>query len=214
MRGFVSAHSRSRLINIQWTLSRCRLKNHHRNSFQRWRLDSEELTAPVDSPKVKKKMKSVPTWKSSPKHHSKVTRGFGRADSPCWLRKSKQKRSRCRLGNHHRNIFHRWRVDSEELAAPSQRKRSQCRLGNHHRKTFQRWRADSEVLTAPVDKEKVNETTSKGDAWIRQRPQLESTHKYSMNTKSLSTQKSPPKLLSKVKPGFRRADSPCWLRKS
>jgi hypothetical protein len=105
-------------------------------------------------------------------------------------------------------------VDSEELAAPSQRKRSRCWLGNHHRKTFQRWRADSEVLTAPVDKEKVNETTFKGDAWIRQRPQLESTHKYSMNTKSLSTQKSPPKLLSKVKPGFGRADSPCWLRKS
>jgi hypothetical protein len=46
------------------------------------------------------KTESVPTQKSSPKHLSKVTRGFESARSPCWLRKSQ------------RNNFQRWRVES------------------------------------------------------------------------------------------------------
>jgi hypothetical protein len=68
---------------------------------------------------------------------------------------------------------------------------------------------DLEALATPVDKEKVNETTSKDDEWIRQRPQSVSTQKYSTNTKSLSTQKSPPKQLSTMTRGFERADTPC-----
>jgi hypothetical protein len=124
-------------------------------------VDSEELTAPVDSAKVNKnevgayweitwirkswqplltqqkptKMKSVPTRKSSPKHRPKVT------------------------------------GDWEDLANWSQRKRSRSRMENHHRNTLQWWRADSKAFAAPVDSEKVNETSSKGDSWIRQRPQ-------------------------------------------
>jgi hypothetical protein len=74
----------------------------------------------------------------------------------------------------------------------SQRKLVRCRLRNHHLKTFQIWRVDSEVLAAPLDSEKVNEnwvggdweivneTTSKGDAWIRQRAQPLLTDKKSM----------------------------------
>ena len=53
----------------------------------------------------------------------------------------------------------------------SQRKQSRCWLGNHHENTFQRWRVDLEALAAPVDSEKVNETTSKGDMWIRKSSQ-------------------------------------------
>jgi hypothetical protein len=51
-RGFVSAHSPYWLKNNQQKLSRCRLKNPHRNTFQRWNVHSEALAAPVDSEKV------------------------------------------------------------------------------------------------------------------------------------------------------------------
>jgi hypothetical protein len=30
----------------------CRLENHHRNTFQRWSVDLEELTTPVDLEKL------------------------------------------------------------------------------------------------------------------------------------------------------------------
>ena len=206
MHRFVSDHRPYWLRNSQRKLSRSRLRNHHRNTFQRWPVDSEALAAYVDSEKVKEtttkgdtwilqraqallnqklstKTKSVPTGKSSTKPLSKVTRGFGRARSPCWLRKSQWKQSRCRLGNHHRN-------------------------------TFQRWRVDSEALAAPVDSEKVNETTSKGDVWIRQRAQPLLTEKQSMKTEPLPTPKSSPKSIPKVTRGFLSAHSPCWLRNS
>jgi hypothetical protein len=74
-----------------------------------------------------------------------VTPGFVRAHIPFWFRNSQHKLSRCRLRNHHRNRFHRSRVDSSALSA-----------------------ADENWVTVVF--EIVSETDSKGDAWIRQRP--------------------------------------------
>jgi len=68
---------------------------------------------------------------------------------------------------------------------------------------------DSEELAAPIVSEKVNVTTSNGDAWIRPWPQPLLTEKYSTTTKWLSTQKSSSKDLLKVTRGFRKADCPC-----
>ena len=193
-RGFERARSPCWLRKSQRKLGRCRLRNDYRNNFQRWRVDSEEPAVPLDLEKVNENGVGA-SWETSPIHLPKVTRGFGSARSPSWLRKSQ------------RNNYLRWYVDSEELAAPvdsekstkteavatgkssmkqlpkvsrgfggarspcwlrkSQRKQSRCWLGNPHRNTFQRWCLDLEALAAPVDTEKVNKTTSKGDAWIR-----------------------------------------------
>jgi len=161
--------------------SRCRLGNRHGNTFQRWRMD---LEAPQPLLTTKKWTKQLP----------KVTRGFRRARSPCWLRKSQQKWSRWRLGNHHQNTFLRWRVDLEapqlllttkkwtkqlpkvmhgfgRARSPCwvrniQRKQSRCRLRNYHRNSFQRWRVDSEALVAPFDIEKVNKNGVGADSEI------------------------------------------------
>jgi hypothetical protein len=54
MRGFRSARSTYWLRNDQQKLSRYALRNHHWNSFQRWRVDSKALAASVDSDKVNK----------------------------------------------------------------------------------------------------------------------------------------------------------------
>jgi hypothetical protein len=68
----------------------------------------------------------------------------------------------------------------------------------------------SEVLATPVDSGKVNEnlvgaaweivneSSSKGDAWICQRLQPLSTQKKSRKTEFLPTQKSSTKLLAQV----------------
>ena len=47
--GFVNTHSPFWLRNSRGNLSRCRFKNHHRNSFQSWRMDSSAHTSAVDS---------------------------------------------------------------------------------------------------------------------------------------------------------------------
>jgi len=123
------------------------------------------------------KTKSLPTQKSSLKHISKMTHGFGRADNPYWLRKCKK--------------------NTEFVPT-----------GKSSPKHLPKVTRGFEALAAPFDSEKVNETTFKGDAWIRHRPQPLSTQKLSTKTKSLSTQKSPPKQLSKVTRGFRRVAAP------
>jgi len=79
--GFVSTHIPYSLRNSQRKLSRCRLRNHHRNTFQKWRVDSKSWQ-PLLTQKKSTKTESVPTGKSSPKHLSKVTYGFRRAYSP------------------------------------------------------------------------------------------------------------------------------------
>jgi hypothetical protein len=61
---------------------------------------------------------------------------------------------------------------------------------------------DSEALAAYVDSEKVKETTSKGDAWIRKSSQPLLTKKKSKKTESVATGKSSPKHLPKVTRGF------------
>ena len=149
--GFVRAHSPFWFRNSPHKLSHCRLRNHHRNGFHRSRVDSSALASSVDSEKVNK-TESVSTRKSSTKQIPKVTLGFISAPSPSWLRKGRWKLSQCRLKNHHRDSFQRWRVDSEALAGP----------------------VDSDNVNengVGADSEMVNETPSTGDAWIR-----ESTH--------------------------------------
>jgi hypothetical protein len=46
--GFVSAHSPCWLWNSQWKLSRYPFRNHHRNCFRRWCMDSSTHAALVD----------------------------------------------------------------------------------------------------------------------------------------------------------------------
>jgi hypothetical protein len=41
------------LWNIQRKLSRCRLRNHHRNWFKSWHMDSLAHKAPVDCETIK-----------------------------------------------------------------------------------------------------------------------------------------------------------------
>jgi len=129
------------------------------------------------------KTESVLTGKSSPKQIPKVTRGLGRGRCPCWLKKSQWKWSRCWLGNHHRKSFQRWRLDSEELAAPfDSEKVNKNGIGaDWEIVTETPFKTDTWIrksLPAPVDLEKVNEngvsagwkilteTPSKSDAWI------------------------------------------------
>jgi len=174
---------------------RWRLGNRQWNNFLRLAVDSEELAVPVDSEKVNentvdadweilietpskgdawiwKRSQPLLTLKKSTKQLPKVTRGFGRARSPYWLRKS------------HWNTFQRWHVDLEapqplltmkrwtknlpkamrgfgSACSPfwlrkGQRNQSRCRLWNHQRNTFHRWRLDSWEHTAPFDSEIVN----------------------------------------------------------
>ena len=76
-----------------------------------------------------------------------MTRGFGSGRSPCWLRKSQRKLSRWRLWNHQPIKFQRWQVDSSARPAPVDLE------------------TVNENWATPVS-EIVNETDSKGDAWI------------------------------------------------
>jgi len=73
------------------------------------------------------------------------------------------------------------------------------------------WGVDSEALVAPVDSENVNETTSKRDAWIRQRAQPLFTQKQSMKTEPLPSPKSSKKSIPMVTRGFVNATSPVDL---
>jgi hypothetical protein len=151
--------------------------------------------------------------KSSPKKLPKATRRFWSVSSTCWLTKSKQKRSQCRLENHHRNTFQRWRVDLEELVTYVDSEKVNDTSSK------------SDALTAPVDSAIVNEnyvtvdseiitkTPFKGDTWIRNSYQPLLTQKKSTKSESKPTRKSSLKHLPKVTRGFRSACSPYWLRK-
>jgi hypothetical protein len=55
----------------------------------------------------------------------------------------------------------------------------------------------------------VNETDSKGDAWIKKCSQPLLTEKKSTKTEAMATGKSPTKQVPKVTSGFFSAPSPC-----
>jgi hypothetical protein len=93
-----------------------------------------------------------------------------------------------------------------------QRKQSRCLLRNNQQNCFHKWRMDSTTQRAPFDSEIINETATKGDAWIRQRKQPLWTQKTTMKTKSLPTQKLSTKLLPRGTHGFNSRNSPCGLR--
>jgi len=100
-------------------------------------VDSKELTAPVDLEKVTETPSKGDAW-------------IRKSSQLLLTKKRQRKRSRCQRTNHHRNSFKRWRVDSEELAAPvDSEKVNENRLG-----------ADWKI---------VAETPFKGDTWIRKR---------------------------------------------
>ena len=103
--------------------SPCWLRNHKRNCFQGWRMDSTAQTAPVDSEIINENWVTVdleilnetastddawirqrkrPPWpqKSSTKLLPRVRHGFDNANSPCGLRKHQWKLSHCQLKNH------------------------------------------------------------------------------------------------------------------
>jgi hypothetical protein len=79
----------------------------------------QKRSQPLLTQEKSMKTESVPTRKSSTKHLPKVMRGFVSAHSPTWLRNSQQKWSRCRLRNHHRNTFQRWRAWIQNFSQPS-----------------------------------------------------------------------------------------------
>jgi hypothetical protein len=171
-RGFGSARSPCWLRKGQRKWSRCLLRNHHRNTFQRSHVDSGELPALVDLQNVnengvgddweiitetpfkgdawiQKRSQPLLTQKKSTKQLIQVTCGFVSAPIPCWLRNSQWKLSHSRLRNHHRNQFQRWRVNSLAPAAP----------------------VDSEIVNenwVVADSAIITETPFKGDAWIQE----------------------------------------------
>jgi hypothetical protein len=98
-RGFIRARSPRWLGSRHWKLSCSLLRNHQRNYFPSWRLDSSMHTSPVDSEIVNKNWvvddseivtRLPPQW----------TLGFISAYKPLWL------------GNHHKNCFPNWRFVS------------------------------------------------------------------------------------------------------
>jgi len=190
-RGFEIAHSPCWPRKSLRKQSRCRLGNHHRNSFQRWGVDSKDL-APLWTQKKSMKTKSMPTGKSSPKHLPKVTHGLGSAHSPCWLRKTQRKQSRWWLGNHHRNPFKRWDVDSEGLTAPI-----------YSEKVYENG-VGADWKSSPKNLPKVTR------GFGRARTPVD--WKTSTKTESMPTGKSSPKHLQKVTLGFERARSSYWLK--
>jgi len=109
-------------------------------------VDLEALPAPVDLEKLNEN-RAYADWEI-------ITETPWKGDS--WSRKGSQllltqrkstKTKSMATGNHHRNTFQRWRVDSEVLAAP----------------------VDSEKLNeneVGVDWEIIIETPLKGDTWI------------------------------------------------
>jgi hypothetical protein len=125
--------------------------NRQGNNFQRWRVDSSARPTPVDLEIVNENWATVVS-KIINETDYKGACGFVTTNSPYSLRNSQRKLVRCQLRNHHLKTFQRWRVDSEVLAAPVD-----------SQKVNENW--------VDADWEIVNETTSKGDAWIRQRAQ-------------------------------------------
>jgi hypothetical protein len=95
----VSAPNPCWLTNSQRNLSRCRLRNHHLNTFQRWCVDSKVLAALVNSEKLNQNEVGA-KWKSSTRQLPKVTRGFVSVPNPCWHTKSQWKLSHYCLQNH------------------------------------------------------------------------------------------------------------------
>jgi len=159
-RGFISTHISCWLRNSHHQLSRRQLRIHHRNTFQRWRVDSEVLAAPVD-------------WK-------KVNENWVAADSEIiietalkgdtWIRKCSQPLLNEKLLMKTEPLLS---LKSSTKSIPkvtlgfvsahnpcwlrnSQHQLCRYRLRYHHLNTFQKWGVDSEALAAPVDSEKVN----------------------------------------------------------
>jgi hypothetical protein len=87
--GLVSAHSPCWPKNSQGKLCRCRHRNHHRNYFEIWSMDSSAHTTPVDLEIVKENGVAT-TQKSSSKCFPEVTHAFFNAHNPYWLRNVKE----------------------------------------------------------------------------------------------------------------------------
>jgi hypothetical protein len=153
------------------------------------------------------KIESVATGKSSTKLVPKVTTRLFSAPSPCWLRNCYWKLRHCRLQNHERNRFQRWRAGFGSARSPcwlrkSQQKLSRCRPRIRQSNKFQRW--------ATTISEIVNKTNSKGDVWIPKCSQPLLTQKKSTKTQSVATAST--KQVLKVTSGFFSTPNPCWLR--
>jgi len=131
---------------------------------------------------------SLPPQNSSQKQLQEPTHGFIRAYSPCRLKNSKGKQSRCRR-NHHQNCLQSRRMDSSAHTAP----------------------VDSQIVKENgVDAEEIiTETACRADFWIRQGTRPLFTQKYSRKTESPPPTKSSPKLLSELTLGFVSAHRPC-----
>jgi hypothetical protein len=146
------------LRNSQRKLVRCRLRNHHLKTFQRWCVESKILADPVDSEKVHA------NWVTADSEI--ITQTSSKGDA--WIRKRSQplltRISSTKMESvltQNSSTKHLPQMTPRIVSAPSpcwlrnsQRKLVRCRLRNHHLKTFQSWRVDSELLTAPVDSER------------------------------------------------------------
>ena len=145
----------------------------------------------------------MPNQKSSPKPLPQVTRGFISAHSPCWLRKSLQK-----LSSADSEILIETpykgevciRKHSQPLLTQKKSKKTESvptgKSSTKHLTKVMRGfvstpnPGDLETVNenwATVKSEIVNETDSKGDVWIHQRPQPLLTKKKSTKIESLPT---------------------------
>ena len=105
--GFVSAHNLYLLINHQWKLSHCRLRNHQWNYFHGLCMDSPAHTTLVDL-EIINETKELRTQKSSTKLLPQLTHGFVNVHNLYWLRNCQWKLCRCRFRNHQGRWSHFW----------------------------------------------------------------------------------------------------------
>jgi hypothetical protein len=165
-----------------------RLGNSHLNTFKRWRVDSEELAASVDSEKVNKNRVGADR-KIVTETPSKVDVWIRTGSQLLLTQRKSTKMKSVPTGNHHRNTFQRWRVDSEELAPLLTEKKStktkSVPIGKSSPKHLQKvtcgfgrarnfcWLKNVNENGVGADWEIVTETHSNGDVWIQN-----SSHSY------------------------------------
>jgi hypothetical protein len=138
-RSFGSAHSPYSLRKSQRKWSRCRLEivtekpskrdtwirkrsppllshKRQRNNFQRWLMNSWAPATLVDSKIVHENYVAIDSEIITETPY-KGDAWIRNSSQPLLTQKKSTKKSQCRLGNHHRKTFQRWRVDYEVLAA-------------------------------------------------------------------------------------------------
>ena len=153
--GFVTAHSPCWLRNSQGKLFRCRLKKHHRNCFQSWRMDSSAHTAPVDSRTIKENWVVANSEIITETVSRDDTRNPQRTQHLLTMKQSRKTEwlpSQKSSPKMFIEVTHGFvSAHSPCLLKNKEGKLSLCPLRNCRRNYFQRLHMESSAHTAPVD---------------------------------------------------------------